>query len=250
MRGVFALLIAALPAMAQAQSVPSERIEEFVGVMAEYACRMSPHQADKVMPAAGFADKNETKAITEQLITEERARILDGQLVVFGGACGGKLDYSGRERFFAAIADNNCGMTIEEAKVLLPGVGVEMTEVQLLMDKMIKMSEIRLSSDDTAVFLEKSLCDKFRGLSAGMMQSTPQLPTPPRSQEQLRIAFIAFMRTVNCSLGRTDADSQLPAAGFTTKELRPVIGKMIQDGEAVMNVDDDSLTLSQKVCSQ
>lgn len=248
MRILFTLLVATLPAMAQA--VPTERIEEFVGVMAEHGCRMSPHQADKVMPEAGFADKDETKAITEQLITEARARILDGQLVVFGGACGGKLDYSGRERFFAAIADNNCVMTIDEAKLLLPRVGVEMTEVQLLMDKMIKMAEIRLSSDEAAVFLEASLCEKFKGLSADMMTSNPELAVAARSPEQLRTDLIAYMATVGCKPGRTEADSQLPAAGFTTKELRPVIGKMIKDGEAVMNPNDDSLTLSQEVCSQ
>lgn len=248
MRVILTVLVAALPAMAQA--VPSERIEEFVGVMAEHACRMSPHQADKVMPEAGFTDKEETKAITEQLITEERARILDGQLVVFGGACGGKLDYSGRERFFAAIADNNCVMTIDEAKLLLPRVGVEMTEVQLLMDKMLRMSEIRLSSDEKAVFLEESLCDKFKGLSAGMMQSNPELAVAPRSAEQLRTDFIAYMKTVNCTLKREEADRQLPAAGFTTKELRPVITAMLQQGEAAMNVDDDSLTISEEVCSQ
>lgn len=248
MRRILAVLVAALPAMAQA--VSSERIEEFVGVMAEHTCRMSPHQADTVMPEAGFADKEETKAITEQLITEERARILDGQLVVFGGACGGKLDYSGRERFFAAIADNNCVMTIDEAKLLLPRVGVEMTEVQLLMDKMLRMSEIRLSSDEKAVFLEESLCDKFKGLSAGMMQSNPELAVAPRSAEKLRADFITYMKTVNCTLKREEADQQLPAAGFTTKELRPVITMMLQQGEAVMNVDDDSLTISEEVCSQ
>jgi len=250
MKGIVTLLVAALPALAQAQAVPSERIEEFVGVMAEHACRMSPYQAEKVMPDAGFADKDESKAITEQLITEERARILDGQLVVFGGACGGKLDYSGRERFFAAIADNNCAMTIEEAKLLLPRVGVEITEVQLLMDKMERMSEIRVSDDQKAVFLEQSLCDKFKGLSADMMKSNPETAVAPRNPAQLRTDLIAYMKTVDCKLGRTDADSQLPAAGFTTKELRPVIGKMIADGEAVMNVDDDSLTLSQEVCSE
>lgn len=237
-----------LAGAAQAQPVPSERIEAFVAVMAEHGCRMSPFRADEVMPGAGFDDKAETKAITEQLITEERARILDGQLVVFGGACGGKLDYSGRERFFAAIADNNCVMTIDEAKLLLPRVGVEMKEVQLLMDKMLRMAEIRLSSDESAVFLEESLCQKFKGLSPQMMASTPETAVEPRSAEELRADFIAYMQGVGCTLGRSEADRQLPAAGFTTKELRPVIGAMIEAGEAEMNVADDSLTISEELC--
>ncbi|HMB12412.1 MAG TPA: hypothetical protein VKN37_00265 [Roseovarius sp.] len=242
------LTVGLLSGVAQAQAVPSERIEAFVAVMAEHGCRMSPFQADEVMPGAGFDDKAETKAITEQLITEERARILDGQLVVFGGACGGKLDYSGRERFFAAVADNNCVMTIDEAKLLLPRVGVEMKEVQLLMDKMLRMSEIRLSSDETAVFLEENLCDKFKGLSPQMMASTPEAAVEPRSADELRADFIEYMQGVGCTLGRSEADRQLPAAGFTTKELRPVIGAMIQTGEAEMNVADDSLTISEELC--
>lgn len=250
MRGLVTLVLCALPVMGQAQAVPSERIEEFVGVMAQYGCRMSPYQADKVMPEAGFADKDETKVITEQLVSEERARILDGQLVVFGGVCGGKLDYSGRERFFAAIADNNCVMTIDEAKLLLPRVGVEMTEVQLLMDKMERMAEIRVSADQKAVFLEPSLCEKFKGLSADMIASNPEITAPQRGPEELRADFIAYMKSAGCRLSRAEADSQLPAAGFTTKELRPVIGKMLQEGEAVMNTADDSLALSEEVCSQ
>lgn len=242
------LIAASLAGAVDAQAVPSERVEAFVAVMAAHGCRMSPFHADEVMPQAGFADKAETKAITELLITEERARILDGQLVVFGGACGGKLDYSGRERFFAAISDNNCVMTIDEAKLLLPRVGVEMTEVQLLMDKMLRMSEIRLSSDEKAVFLEEGLCDRFRGLSSRMMASAPEMAVEPRSADELRVDFIAYMQGVGCSLGRTEADRQLPAAGFTTKELRPVIGAMIEAGEAEMNVADDSLTISEELC--
>ncbi|WP_297774786.1 hypothetical protein [uncultured Roseovarius sp.] len=239
-----------LAGAAQAEPVPSERIETFVGVMAEHGCRMSPFEADRVMPEAGFVDKAETKAITEQLITEERARILDGQLVVFGGACGGRLDYSGRERFFAAIADNNCVMTIEEAKLLLPRVGVEMTEVQLLMDKMLRMSEIRLSSDEKAVFLEESLCERFKGLSASMMNSAPEVLQASRTPAQLRIDFIAYMAGAGCRLSRAEADVQLPAAGFTTKELRPVIAAMLSRGEAQMDVEEDSLSLSEELCSQ
>jgi hypothetical protein len=70
----------------------------------------------------------------------------------------------------------------------------------------------------------------------------------PRSPDVLRADFIAYMQGVGCSLGRTEADRQLPAAGFTTKELRPVIGAMIEAGEADMNVADDSLTISKELC--
>lgn len=240
------LAVALLAAPVQAAPVSAERVDAFVAVMAEHGCRMSPYQADKVMPAAGFADKSETKAITEQLINEERARILDGQLVVFGGVCGGKLDYSGRERLFAALADNGCAMNIDEARVMLPAVGVEMTEVQLLMDKMLRMSELRLSEDERSLSLEQGLCERFRGLSVQMGSSAPALAE--RSTETLRTDFLAFMATADCALGRTEADQALPAAGFSVKELRPVIARMIAEGEATLSAEDDVLRISEELC--
>lgn len=247
---IFGLALTAMPALAQAETVSSERIEAFVAVMAENGCRMSPYRADKIMPEAGFDDKAETKAITERLILEERARIMDGQLVVFGGVCGGQLDYSGRERFFAAIADNNCAMTTQEAPTLLGRVGVEMQEVRLLMEKMLRMSEVRLSDDEKAVYLEQSLCDTFKGLSGEMVTSAPTPKTAPRSAEQLRSDFLAYMATVDCSMSRGDSHRMLPAAGFNAKEMRPVIAKMVTDGEAEMNVDEDSLTINKELCAQ
>jgi hypothetical protein len=113
---------------------------------------------------------------------------------------------------------------------------------------MLRMAEIRLSSDESAVFLEGGLCDKFKGLSPQMMASTPEMAVEPRSAEELRADFIAYMQGEGCTLGRSEADRQLPAAGFTTKELRPVIGAMIEAGEAEMNVADDSLTISEELC--
>ncbi|MDT8327354.1 MAG: hypothetical protein RQ750_08230 [Roseovarius sp.] len=241
---IFGLALAVLPGLAQAQTVSSGRIEAFVAVMAENGCRTSPHRANVIMPEAGFDDKAETKAITERLIVEERARIIDGQLVVFGGVCGGKLDYSGRERFFAALADNDCVMTTEQAPALLGRVGVEMAEVRLLMEKMLGMSEVRLSEDETAVYLEQSLCDTFKGLSGDMVK------VAPRSAGQLRQGFLAFMAAEGCSMTRGKADNKLPAAGFSVKEMRPVIGGMLAAGEAVMDTDADTLTINKELCAQ
>ena len=87
----------------------------------------------------------------------------------------------------------------------------------------------------------------FKGLSADMMSSNPEITAPQRGPEELRVDFIAYMKSAGCRLTRAEADIQLPAAGFTTKELRPVIGKMLQEGEAVMHTDDDSLSLSEEV---
>lgn len=241
-----ALVAVLLAAPLRAEPVADERVDAFVAVMAGHGCRMSPYQADKVMPAEGFADKSETKAITERLISEERARILDGQLVVFGGDCGGKLDYSGRERLFAALADNGCSMTIEEARVMLPAVGVEMTEVQILMDKLLRMAELRLSADEKTLTLEAGLCERFSGLSAQMRGGTAA--PGGRAPEVLRTDFLAFMAGADCEMGRTEADQALPAAGFTVKELRPVIAKMIADGEATLDPADDVLRISEELC--
>ncbi|MFU8778228.1 MAG: hypothetical protein ACNA7M_11235 [Roseovarius sp.] len=90
----------------------------------------------------------------------------------------------------------------------------------------------------------------MRGVITLVLCALPVM-TPAQSAPSERIEeFIAYMKPSGCRLSRAEADSQLTAVGFTTKELRPVIGKMLQEGEAVMHTADDSLSLSEKVCSQ
>ncbi|SLN33978.1 hypothetical protein PEL8287_01657 [Roseovarius litorisediminis] len=229
------------------EAVSPERVEAFVAVVEANGCRMTQYRANTVLPEAGFDNKTETKSITELLIEQERARILDGQLVLFGGACGETLKYSGRERFFAGLADNGCKMNSEEARLILPRVGVEMQEVQLLMERMIHMSEVSLSDDEKTVYLEQGLCDKFRGLSASMAATKPI--AQQRTAEELKAAFVEFMKSVDCKMTRAQSHEMLPAAGFTGKELRPIIAGMIKDGEATMTGEQDLLTLKKEVCN-
>lgn len=125
-----------------------------------------------------------------------------------------------------------------------------MAEVRLLMEKMRRLREVRLSEDEKAVYLEKGLCDAFNELAGDMVTSAPTLKVAPRSAEQLRQDFLAFMVTEGCSMTRGEADNKLPAAGFSVKEMRPAIGKMLAGGEAVMDVEIDTLTSNKELCAQ
>jgi hypothetical protein len=249
MRGIWHILaILALLAPAQASEVIApERVDAFVDVIAQNGCRMNVFQADKVLPEAGFNDVTETKTITEMLISSGRAHILDGQLVVFGGSCGAGTKYSGRERFFAALADNGCSMTTKQAEVILPPVGVELQEVRLLMEGMLSAGEVSLSADETTVHLDDKVCSKYKGLSGVMAASKPQKPAP-KSPEEIRKEFLAYMASVNCSITRSDAQNELPRAGFKAKDIRPIIQALLKAGDAEMTGEDDLLVIKPEVC--
>ena len=59
-----------------------------------------------------------------------------------------------------------------------------MAEVRLLMEKMLRMSEVRLSQDEKLVYLEQGLCDTFKGLSGDMAKSAPTPKVAPRSADE------------------------------------------------------------------
>lgn len=245
---VIALLVPALSASVRASEVIApERVQEFVDVIAQNGCRMSIFRADEVLPQAGFADNKETKTITEMLITEGRAHVLDGQLEVFGGPCGARPKYSGRARFFAALADNNCAMTTKQSEVLLPRVGVELQEVRLLMEEMLRAGEVSLSEDEKSVQLIPEICSKYKGLSGVMAASKPQTPAP-RSAEDLRKDFLSYMATIDCAITRSDAQTKLSRAGFDARDVRPIIKALLKSGDAEMTGEEDLLTIKPEVC--
>ena len=245
---VIVLLAPALPAsLRAAEVIAPERVQEFVDVIAKNGCRMSIFRADEVLPEAGFADNTETKTITEMLITEGRAHVLDGQLEVFGGPCGARPKYSGRVRFFAALADNNCAMTTKQSEVLLPRVGVELQEVRLLMDEMLRAGEVSLSADEKTVLLTSEICSKYKGLSSVMAASIPQKPAP-RSAGDVRKDFLAYMATIDCQITRSEAQTKLSRAGFDAREVRPIIQALLKSGDAEMTGEEDLLTIKPEVC--
>jgi hypothetical protein len=245
---IIALLAPALPASVQASEVIApERMQEFVDVIAQNGCRMNIYRADEVLPQAGFTDNNETKTITEMLITGGRAHILEGQLEVFGGPCGTGPKYTGRDRFFAALADNGCAMTTQQSDAILPRVGVELQEVRLLMEEMLREGEVTLSTDESTVQLSSDICSKYKGLSKVMAASMPQKPAT-RSAEDVRKDFLIYMASIDCAITRSDAQSELSRAGFEAKDVRPIIQALLKSGDAEMTGEDDLLTIKPEVC--
>ncbi len=249
MRALWCILaFMALAAPVQASEVIApERVEKFVDVIAQNGCRMNAYRADEVLPQAGFTDATETKTITGMLVSDGRARILEGQLVVFGGPCGAAAKYTARERFFAALADNGCVMTTRQSEAILPRVGVELQEVRLLMEAMLSAGEVSLSPDETTVHLDAGICSKYKGLSDIMAAALPQKPAP-KSPEEIRREFLAYMVSVNCAITRSEAQNELPRAGFNAADIRPIIQALLKSGDAEMTGEDDLLTIKPEVC--
>jgi hypothetical protein len=205
MRGPF-LAMVMLPGAALAQDVAPERVDEFLKVMAESGCRMGEAKSREVLPEAGFGDKGEVKAIAGFLITEERAVMIDGQLIVHAGSCGGAApDYTTRERFLAAVAYNGCSMTVADSNELLPPLGVERNAIKPLIGQMISMGEVALSQDNQKIFMEQSLCDKFTGMAekiAGpaMAEARLALEIKERGQADDKTEFLMLMNSVGCKV--------------------------------------------------
>jgi hypothetical protein len=68
----------------------------------------------------------------------------------------------------------------------------------------------------------------------------------PRSSDQ-RASLIAIMRYQGCAITQEEMPNLLMPAGFMPDDLRPVIGAMIEAGEAIP--DGSTLRLSEALCA-
>ncbi len=225
-----------LPATAQAQEISPERMDEFLAVMAANNCRMSNATADEIMPEAGFNDKDEVKAIAGLLMADDRASLIDGQLIVHGGSCGTATpDYTTRERFLAGVAYNGCSMTAAQSNELLPPLGVERGQIKPLIGQMMSMGEVSLSEDNQTIYMEQSLCDKFDGMAekiAGdkMAAAKANLDTAEAAQTEERIKFISYMETSGCEVKLSEFLVAIPEAGLDFDRVHKVIEDMADEG--------------------
>jgi len=234
------LLIALLlfPVAGLAQDVAPERVAAFVAVMAANDCRMSNATADEIMPKAGFNDKDEVKAIVGQLMAEERASLIDGQLIVHGDSCGAAPDYTTRERFLAGVAYNGCKMTAEQSNELLPPLGIERDAIKPLIGQMMAMGEVSLSSDNKTVYMAQSLCDAFDGMAE--MIAGDKMAEAVKAAE--RAKFVSYMETSGCQVSRDDLEAAIADEGFDTDLVYKVIADLLDEGLLQDNPDGFAIT--------
>ncbi len=252
---VVAMLLPVLAqAQAQAQDISPERVDEFLAVMADNGCRMNNATAEEIMPAAGFDDKDEVKAIAGQLMAEDRASLVDGQLIVHGGSCGTAApQYTTRERFLAAVAYNGCQMTAEQSNELLPPMGIERGQIKPLIGQMISMGEVSLSQDNHIVYMEQSLCDKFDGMAENiapgkMVQAKANLATAESAKADERVKFLRYMKTVDCHIKHEDLIAAIPDEGFDFDRVHKVINDLSDEGLLRENEAGDGFFIETEAC--
>jgi hypothetical protein len=236
------------PVAGLAQDVSPERVEAFLAVMAANDCRMSEATANEVLPGTGFGDKGEVKAIAALLMADERASLIDGQLIVHGGSCGNTVpEYTTRERFLAGLAYNGCKMTAGQSRELLPPLGIERGAIKPLIGQMISMSEVSLSSDNQTVYMEQSLCDAFDGMAekiAGdkMAEAAANLAAAKAAKAAERVKFVGYMETSGCQMTRDDFEAAIPNEGFDSDLVYKVIEDLSDEGLLQDNADGFTIT--------
>ena len=231
------------PVTGLAQDVPPERIEAFLTVMAENGCRMNNATADEVMPKAGFNDKDEVKAIAGLLMADERASLIDGQLIVHDGSCGNSApEYTTRERFLAGVAYNGCKMTAEQSRELLAPLGIERGAIKPLLGQMMSMGEISLSSDNKTVYMEQSLCDAFDGMAEKI--AGDKMIAAVKAAE--RVKFIRYMEKSGCQMSHTGFRAAIADEGFNSDLVYKVISDLSDEG--VLLYIGDGFVLTEGDC--
>ena len=113
---VWALMFLCTSTLAQTVTpVDPDRVDEFIEVIAKNECRIANAAAEIYLPAAGFPDRDEVRAIMARLLYFGRARLVetdtDGVLVVYDGPCPeGGPETDPKTLFLQVVANNGCSL--------------------------------------------------------------------------------------------------------------------------------------------
>lgn len=218
-------------ALAQKEiSVEPERVDEFIEVIAKNECRITNDVGDIYLPAAGFADREEVRAIISRLLYYGRARFFESQtnggvLVIYDGPCAeGGREADPKTLFLEVVAANGCSLNSTDARPLLKEAGVHMQEVRALLPLLQNDGTISLSEDGETVMLTDEDCNYY-GPSPELVTDLIHDPiTDPRG------ALIEFLEVTGCEINYEDAQIALPAAGFDVDSLDKLIPEYLAEG--------------------
>ena len=193
-----------------AQDVSEDRIDQFMAIIAQNNCMMDEQVAAEALPANGFTDKTETKNIVGILMSRGIAKLDGSVLTMVGGACGGTPEASPRDRLVAAIEANNCQMTEAEADTMLPGIGLDDSQVRALVGALI--------SDGMATFSDGVLRLDNANCSA---------PADPAMQ-----LFVDAVVANGCTITKDEAAALLPAAGVREDQVDDIVQMLMATNQA------------------
>lgn len=153
-----------------------------------------------------------------------------------------------------AMRDNGCAMTGDEADAVLPGLGLDVFEVELAISVLFPAALVELSEDGEALVLASSLCEADSAQSLTLISeafdAAPMLePWSPQISPEQGAALIGALRDNGCALSEDQAGSVLPALGLDMALTRDAVAVLMDAGTVGLNEDGTILRLDEAVCA-
>ena len=240
---IVAVFLSSPPSAAQeVQPVIPERVDDFIELVAKNECRLSNQAGEIYLPAGGFADKDEVRAIMARLFYYGRARLIetdnDGVLVLYDGPCPEGGEHSDpRTLFLRIVASNQCALSMAEGRQMIRQAGLLKQEISTMLPLMVNDGTLSLSADGQTVFLTDEACNDY-GPSPELVTDLVHDPiTQPRE------ALIEYLEATGCELTYEEAQTALPGAGFDFN----MIDELVQDylAEGIVRIGpNDTLILT------
>jgi hypothetical protein len=188
------------------------------------------------LSSTGFADEAEVQLILGKLEGEQKATRVGPALLVRGDACMEGEGPSLRERFMAVMGKGeNCAQPVDGLTYKMEGYGLTPAQTALLREEMQGNQEAMLSADGTVLQIETAQCGKAQELAQTIV---------PHPEE----AFLAFMASHDCRMGKRDQDLSIAQAGLDPVATDIVIEKLVTDGAAIYYGPDQSLIVFDQHC--
>ncbi len=221
------------------------RAGELAALIAANGCRMTEDEAEGILPPAGF-DKDESRAIVDAW-TADGAVSFDGDALVLGEAlCAGTGDRTDggttvdvgpadprRDEFIAMVAGNGCSVMESEADALMDSHGFTYEEANRILDELIE--EGVATFDGNLLNLSPTICTAGDGGT--------DIAAPAGTPTEI---FIAWAASHGCAVTEAQAEAELPGLGLTMEQTEPMVGAMMDAGNATF--EGGQLVLAPAIC--
>ncbi|RKF15001.1 hypothetical protein D6850_09075 [Roseovarius spongiae] len=217
-----------------AQAVDSARLDAFLEVARAQGCVI--HDLDATLREEGFADRAEVNAIVGKLEAQRKASRLGPALLVRSDACRRGDGPTGRERLLAVLGQaEDCAQPLDRLYHKVEAHGLTRAQADLLRAEMEGRGELVAGDDGATLRLAAAQCADARQLAASI--------TPHPEQ-----AFLAFIASHGCRMGRRDHDGAVAEAGLDPAATDIVIEKLVSQGQAIYYGPDESLIVFEEHC--
>ena len=161
-----AIVLAFPGGLAEASNhIAAEAVQRFVAVIVDNGCRMTNDEAETLMPAAGFTDKDHTKAIARMLMDKGHGEITNGSFVLSPAACEGTADLGGsaegrdlRADFLAYMATRDCRLPYDDAETALPEAGFDLRDIDDLAGTLMEEGIARVEDPGEILVINEGYC--------------------------------------------------------------------------------------------